>query len=54
MPYAGREPELGQLDPGHGEQAGHQELVAQPQLEHVDLQRWLQPTPQAQLARREP
>jgi peptide subunit release factor RF-3 len=49
--------QLGEAEPGQlhlraCEQARHEELVAQLHLVHVDLQRRLQPSPQAQLTHR--
>jgi hypothetical protein len=52
VPVDGREAEPGQLDLGDREQAGHQELVAELGLEHVDVQGGLAAPPQADLAHR--
>ncbi len=42
-----REPKASQLHLGHGEEAGHQELVTQLHFVDVDAQRGLAPSPQA-------
>ena len=47
---AGRQPQPGQLDLGDGEQARHEELVAELDLVDVDLQRPVEPPAQADLA----
>src|SRR3990170_5605544 len=43
------ERELGKCDLGHGEEARHEELIAQLRLVDVDLQGWLESTSQADL-----